>query len=110
MTHQEYVLSKYPEADGHGPVKLYWPGQGERSRFVISGSPAMSFHIGEGNSLEDAWEAAAFKLHCKEHPDLTNQLMEHIEMCERCTAAREVHDVRKGCAFAQDILGMILAT
>ena len=62
MTPKEYVLSVYPEAECDGPVKMYWPGQGTRFRYIVTASPVMSRSEGEGLSSEEAWENAAERI------------------------------------------------
>jgi len=59
MTDKEFVLRRAPEARCFGPVKLFWPGQGERTKMLVTLAPHLSFAAGEGDTEEEAWRTAA---------------------------------------------------
>lgn len=62
MTSEERIKRKFPDASCFGPVKLYWPGQGERIRFIVTLAPHLSRSVGEGLTAEDAWKDATTRL------------------------------------------------
>lgn len=62
---EKYVRSIWPEASCHGPVLLYWPGQGERKRYVVTKAMHVSRSGGEGLTEVEAWVDAANRLEAK---------------------------------------------
>lgn len=65
MTDKEYVLSIYPDAACSGPHKVFWPGQGERIKHVVTSAPHMNRHEGEGDTEESAWSNARLRIQTK---------------------------------------------
>lgn len=60
MSDELFVKSVYPQAKcTDKPVRLYWPGQGERLRYIVTASPVSSRSEGEGATPEEAWAKAA---------------------------------------------------
>jgi hypothetical protein len=60
MTDMEFVRSKCPRAQcTAGKVKLFWPWQGTREKFIVVLAPHLSAPAGEGDTAEEAWQRAA---------------------------------------------------
>jgi hypothetical protein len=66
MTDEEFVKSRSDQAACFGPVTLYWPGQGERRKYIVTMSPVESRSQGEGDTIEEAWHNAAQRIRIQE--------------------------------------------
>jgi hypothetical protein len=62
---EKFVRSKYPDASCF-ETNLYWPGQGERRRFIVIKSGFSSISEGEGITAIEAWANAANRIEAKE--------------------------------------------
>lgn len=65
MNAEWYVKRIWPSSSCFGPVKLYWPGQGERTKFIVTSHPSSSRTEGEGDSMAEAWQNALMRMAAK---------------------------------------------
>jgi hypothetical protein len=71
---KSYVISLAPQASCSGPVKMYWPGQGERIRYIVTAAPYMSRPEGEGFTEAEAWMAAATSMYSRESTTILKRI------------------------------------
>ena len=62
---RDYVLSRYPEASCF-ETDTYWPGQGTHHQWLVTLKPYSSISFARGETEDQAWERAGYRLQFKE--------------------------------------------
>jgi hypothetical protein len=95
LSAKKYVLSIWPTATcSGGPVKAFWPGQGERLVYMVIRASYWSGIDGEGKSASEAWIDAATRLHLSQ---LRADLAKSKLRVETLEAELLKHDVCPTC-------------